>query len=205
MGALSMSAATFSQTKPSIRDVRDKIGWLCQLIRWLIVGWIAWNFYLNFEPLLKPAITAAQWNAHWGFDLKCRGNAICDMVEPVITVSDVYANRAVLFVTWAAAAILAMAVWQLMSHYLVGEILTVKAARALRMVGITGMIAALADVAVRPPMVAVLSTDIFRYYKWSDWVGPYDLLYVMIALITIALAHIQGTAAAISDEHQQFV
>lgn len=188
-----MNPSVETSCKPDVSVLRERIGWLCQLIRWLIVAWLVWNFYNVYGGLLNPEATAKEWNTYWG------------LAEGTVTTSKVYLNRVIVTLTYGSTVVLGYAVWQLMSGYLAGDIFSPQAARRLRWVGLTGIFSALIDVAVRPFLVGVLSTDNFKKVAWLDWVSPQDLLYVLIALFILALGYIQGTAAAISDEHQQFV
>jgi hypothetical protein len=188
-----MSSTLQSTERPSVLVLREKIGWLCQTIRWLIIAWLLWQLYYNLAPLMVPGQTAVEWNTYWG------------LAAGTITVTKVFINRAIVLVSWASAVILGFAVWKLMSSYLTGDILSARAARRLRLVGTTGLVSALIDIIVRPLVLGVLSTDIFKQIRFIDWFEPRDLLYILITLFLLALAYIQGTAAAISDEHQQFV
>jgi hypothetical protein len=188
-----MGSVLQSAGQPSIPLLREKIGWLCQLIRRLIVAWLIWQLYSNLLPLISPAQSAGDWNRYWG------------LPPETVTVTKVVINRAIVFVSLGAAAVLGMAVWKLMSGYLAGDILSAEAARRLRLVGLTGLASAVIDIIVRPLMLGVLSSDILKQVRFIDWFEPRDLLYVLIALFVLALAYIQGTAAEISDEHRQFV
>lgn len=179
--------------KPNVAILRQKIGWLCHLIRGLVIVWIVWQFYINFRPLMSPSVTAWEWNSYWGLALF------------TVTIKKVLLNRAIVFISWIAAAFLGWAVWRLMDAYLRGDILSPVAATQLRLVGITGLVAAITDIGVRPLLVGVLSTENFKHYQFMDWFEPRDLLYILIGLFILALSYIQGTAAAINDEHRQFV
>jgi hypothetical protein len=185
-------------TLPESRSVsllRQKIGWLCHLIRWLIVAWLAWSLYNIMSPLIfaGPAAAAVEWGKYWS------------LADGSITVGEVLINRGLALVSWAAAVVMGVAVWKLMSGYLTGDILSANAAGRLRQVGLTGLVAAAVDIIVRPLMLGVMSSDILKQIPLMDWVEPRDLLYFVIALFVLSLGHIQGTAAIISDEHKQFV
>jgi hypothetical protein len=173
--------------------LRSKIGWLCQLIRWLIVFWIVWALYLTLEPLGAAGQSAVNWNRYW------------ELPEGTVTVSKVIANRAVFLLNWALSAWLSYAVWKLMSGYLSGDILSVAAATRLRLVGVSGLVTALFDLVSPPLALSALSLDIIGKVPFLNWFEPRQLLYILIALFIIAIAYIQRTAAEISDEHKQFV
>lgn len=181
--------------RPSVSVLRLKIGWLCNLIRWMVVVWLAWQFYVNFEQFLwnGPSRTAVEWGKNWG------------LKDGSITLAGIWLNHAIVLVNWTVAASMGVAVWRLMRSYLAGDILSVEAARRLRLVGLTGLAAAAAEVVLRPFMLGALSIDIVRMIPMQNWVDPRDLLYFVIALFVLSLGHIQGTAAVISDEHKQFV
>jgi hypothetical protein len=193
--------ATFETTppatqRPDVPQLRQTIGWLCQLIRYLIVGYLIWIIYLVLEPITVIGVetTAAQWTTYWGLPK-----------ETPIQPQTVYYNRAIALISTGALWFLVRAVWNLMTGYLAGDIFSAAAARRLKRVGTTGVIAALVDVAIRPFMLGVMSTDIYAKATFYDWVGPVDLMYLLIALFILSLGHIHGTAAAISEEYQQFV
>jgi Protein of unknown function (DUF2975) len=188
-----MNASVENDIKPDVSQLQGKIGWLCQSIRWLIVVWLVWNFYTVYGGLLSPEATAKEWNAYWG------------LAEGTVTTTKVFLNRAIVTLTYGSTVIVGYAVWQLMSGYLSSDIFSPAAARRLRFVGLAGIFSALIDVAVRPFLVGVLSVENYSKVAWYDWASPQDLLYLLIALFILALAYIQGTAAAINDENKQFV
>jgi hypothetical protein len=181
--------------RPDVSLLRQKITWLCQLIRWMMTAFVLWALYANLQPLIinGASKSAIEWNAYWGLALG------------TVTETKVYMNRAIFLVSWAAAALLGWAIWKLMSGYLAGEILSAEAAQRLRLVGIIGFASAVIDIVVRPIALGVLSMDIVKQTPLLDWVEPRDLLYFCIALFVLSLGHIQGTAARINDEHRQIV
>lgn len=181
--------------RPQVSLLRTRIGWLCQLIRWLTTIWVLWTLYLNLKPIVIVGAgqSAVEWNTYWG------------LAEGTVTAAKVYMNRAIFFVSWASAALLGWAVWKLMTGYLNGEILSAEAARRLRLVGLIGFASAAIDVIARPLAVGALSPEILDKIHLLEWIEPRDLLYFMISLFVLSLGHIQGTAALISDEHKQFV
>jgi Protein of unknown function (DUF2975) len=190
-----LHTSELSVERPYLLALRLKIGWLCQLIRWLIVAWVLWALYQNLEPLFRPGVvqSAAEWNAYWG------------LAEGTVSPSKVYVNRAIFLVSWASAAFLGWAVWRLMSSYLAGDIFSAAASARLKHVGIVGFASAAIDIIARPFALAALSPSILSKVPLLTWVEARDLLYFVIALFVLSLGHIQGTAATISDEHQQFV
>jgi hypothetical protein len=173
--------------------LRGKIGWICHAIRWLVVLWSLWLLYLNLIPLESPAEAAVEWNKYWG------------LKEGSITVGEVFINRGFALASWLASALVALAVWRLTGGYLQGDILSAEAARKVRLVGVWGLVAIVVDIAIRAPMLAVLSTEIPGRIPFLDWFSTHDVFYTVIALFMLSLGHIQGTAAAISDEHRQIV
>jgi hypothetical protein len=181
--------------RPNMPRLRKTIGWLCELIRYLILGYLLWIIYIVLEPVVisSAEATAAEWTAYWGLE---KGT-----IQPY----SVYVNRSIALISTAALALLVHAVWDLMKGYLAGDIFSTAAARRLMRVGTTGVIAAATDIAIRPFMLGVMSTDIFAKATFYDWFGPVDLFYLLIALFVVSLGHIHGTAAAISEEYKQFV
>jgi hypothetical protein len=179
----------------NISVLRQKIGWICQLIRWLTVIWLLWWLYLLLTPLISvgPQQSATEWNTYWG------------LPPNSITVAEVYVNRCFALLSWATSAFVGYAIWQLMSGYLAGDILSAAAARRIRVVGLWGLAAVAIDIVIRPFMFGLMSTEILNKIAFMDWFSTHDLFYTVIALFVLSLGHIQGTAAAISDEHKQFV
>jgi hypothetical protein len=181
--------------RPSVSILRQKIGWICQLIRWLIVIWLLWWLYLILTQLISvgPQQSAVEWNTYWG------------LPPGSITVTEVYMNRAIALLSWATSAVVGYAIWQLMSGYLAGDILSSAAARRIRLVGLWGLAAIAIDIIIRPVMLGILSSDILGKVAFMDWFTTHDVFYTVIALFVLSLGHIQGTAATISDEHRQFI
>jgi multisubunit Na+/H+ antiporter MnhF subunit len=180
---------------PVLRVLQGKIGWLCQAIRWLMVAYVVWVLYRVLEPILisGAAFSAKDWATYWG------------LKEGSIEPASIYWNRGFALISWLSAFFLGLAVWRLMSSYLGGDVLSSNAAGKLRWVGVTGLVATLVDIAIRPAMLGVLSTEIFAKVNWLSWVDPIDLMYFLISLFVLSLGHVQHAAAVIAEEHKQFL
>lgn len=171
-----------------------KIGWLCQTIRALAVfnalltlwGFIhAWTTRAPYEltatnvfRLDVSGATAAQWNAVLAMSL----------------------------VLWLFVAALAFCIWRLFSIYLKGEVLTAHAALWLRRIGVVGLLTILADFIERSAVIYALGAHLPASAETKHiFIGTEDFIHVILALMLIALGHIQKTAADIADEHAQIV
>jgi hypothetical protein len=170
------------------------IVWLCQSIRALAVFYALlalWGFHhawatrapyeltaMNVFHLDVSGATAAQWNAVLAMSL-------C---------------------LWLFIAALSFCVFRLASIYLKGDVLSSEAALWLRRIGIVGLLAILADFVERSAVVYVLGAHLAEPAETRHiFIGTEDLIHVTLALMLIALGHIQKTAADIADEHSQFV
>jgi hypothetical protein len=173
--------------------LREKIGWICHLVRAFAFLWASWDLILTLWVWLHRSEHLARAEAWTG-------------VDPA-SVSDAgyWSAVAVVVAGWGFVAALTLAVWRLMGGYLQGEIFTVGAADRLRSVALTGFATETAAVIVKAVSLALMSPAIFAKAPLYIWLGPIDLLYLLMCGFLLALAAIFKTAAEIADEYAQFM
>ena len=171
-------------------ELRQKIGWICQSIRWLLLAFLAWSAW----RIISQSLDARE---------------IVDQIAKTrsvdVTVERFLWSRLPIFLDWFVAGGFVLAVWRLMSGYLAGDIFSAEAAKRLRLVGLAGLVAQIFDMAARPVAFAIESLDMMRGLPWSAYLAPLDLLLIIVAVFILGLARIYGAAAKISDEHLRFV
>lgn len=173
--------------------LREKIGWICHLVRACAFLWASWELFSILWVRLHRSELLARAEAWTG-------------VDPA-SVSDAgyWSAAAVVVAGWGFVAALALAVWRLMGGYLQGEIFTVEAAGRLRSVALTGFATATAAVVIKAVSLALMSPAILAKAPLHIWLGPIDLLHFLMCGFLLALAAIFKTTAEIADEYAQFV
>jgi hypothetical protein len=173
--------------------LREKIGWICHLVRAFAFLWASWELILTLWVWLHRSERLAKAEAWTG-------------VDPA-SVSDAgyWSAAAVEVAGWGFVAAVALAIWRLMGGYLQGEIFTVGAAGRLRSVALTGFATATAAVIINAVSLALLSPAILAKAPLHIWFGPINLLYFLMCGFLLALSAIFKTAAEIADEYAQFV
>ena len=183
-----------SPANPRLSTLRGKIGWLCQTIRVLAIGyallilWVfceAWATRAPYEArameLFKLDVSAAsatQWNAVLAMSLAL----------------------------WLCVAALSFSIWRLFSIYLAGEVFSLEAAVCLRRIGIAGLVAITADFIERSAVIYTLALHLPASANAKHiFIGSEDIVHIILVLMLLALAHIQKTAADIADENAQIV
>jgi hypothetical protein len=174
-------------------SLRRRIGWLCQTLRVALVAYCLWIF----------VSIATFWSDE--AQVVSRFASLKVDVEGIST-----AQRLAAFglssTTWALVVLACYAGWRLFSGYLEGRIFTPDAAGWLRSLALTGLIAALVDIAARPIMSLILTAHKGPgAHMVAVYLRPEDLSTLMLLATLLALAHIQKTAADIADEHSQIV
>jgi hypothetical protein len=186
-----MSDMTLTPATPlRLIELRQKIGWICQLVRWLVVAWLAWTLWRIFAQIFAAQDIVAAIS-------KSRG------VE--VTVQSFILARMVTLVDWGMAAFLGFNIWRLMSGYLAGDIFTATAARRLMFVGLAGLAAQVSDMVARPASFAIMSSDMLHKMPFESFFSPMDLLLLLCGIFIVGLARIFSAAAEINDENQQIV
>jgi hypothetical protein len=173
--------------------LRGRIGWLCQTLRFALVGYCLWML-----------VTFALF---WSDETRVVANfAMLKVDVEGLTAAQRIGGFGVSFLIWTMLASACHAGWRLFSAYLNGSIFTPDAAGWLRRLALMGIAAALFDIATRP-----LTSLILTAHKpggghiVSVFFRPEDLSTLMLLATLLALAQIQKTAADIADEHAQIV
>ena len=177
-----------------IEALRKRIGWICQLVRWLSVfyaGWIFWLigwFWSDGERVrrayaFKTKLTLTEpefWQRAIGYGL--------NIIDWLLVVAAIYA------------------VWQLMGEYLKGRIFQPGPSLWLRRIGTFGLAAMAVDILFRPILSGVMSLHMPQGARFiAIEFQPNDLLNIMFLLAFVALAHIFKSAAELADDHAQIV
>jgi hypothetical protein len=181
--------------EPGQRQLRQKIGWICHLVRFMSIAYAAWVLYLvvsfwSDEQRVVRAYSAAlnanvaggaPWQrlACFGIQLGC----------------------------WLALLGVVIAVWRLFSGFLSGSILSVQASRRLMLVGALGIIATGASTLAEPLLPLIISAHLAHSPAWefAHFLNPMSLLELTFCAILIALAHVFMTAAELAEENKGFV
>ena len=188
-----MPTQSSSALPSDLKRLQNRIAFICQAVRWMVVIWLAWILGLIFLPFTDPA----------GWIEKI--NKSPALAEAPISVANLIASRAVNLAVWAVAVLIGVAVWKLMTSYLQGDIFSETAATKLRRVGQAGLLTTLANVIARPLSLWVLSPAFFQNAPSISYFVPDDLLYLLISGLILSLARVYGAAAEISAENRQFV
>jgi hypothetical protein len=174
--------------------LRQRIGWLCHLLRFAALGYAAWVLglvILHWSSAERVARVYGGW-------LKADLSGV-QMWQRL-------AGFSISLVIWAFAAAACYSVWRLFSGYLAGRIFTVDAATWLRRIGSFGLIAQVIDVVARPLTTALVTLHLpadARHVAFAF--NPNDLVFVLFLCGFIALAHVYKAAAEIADDNAQFV
>ncbi|MGJ0534253.1 DUF2975 domain-containing protein [Methylocystis sp.] len=174
-------------------SLRRRIGWLCQTLRFALVGYCLWMLVTIVKFWSDESLVVSRFAS-----LK-------------VDVEDLSADQrlaafGVSFVIWTLLVVACYAGWRLFSGYLEGRIFTPDAAGWLRCLALAGLIAALVDIATRPLTSLILTAHkAAGAHMVSIYLRPEDLSTLMLLATLLALAHIQKTAADIADENAQIV
>jgi hypothetical protein len=174
-------------------SLRRRIGWLCQTLRVALVAYCLWMLVTIAMFWSDEALIVSRF-------------ASLKVDVEGLSAAQRLAAFGLSFVIWSLLVAACYAGWRLFSGYLEGRIFTPDAAGWLRALALTGLIAALVDIAARPIMSLILTAHkgpgahmVAVYFR------PEDLSTLMLLATLLALAHIQKTAADIADEHSQIV
>lgn len=174
--------------------LRQKIGWLCQVVRWASCFYAAWVFWLigrfwsDAEMVRRvyafqtqmPLTEPQGWQRALGYGVNA--------------------------VIWLVVVAAIFAVWQLMGEYLKGRIFEPSAAIWMRRIGSFGLLAMALDVITRPLLSGLMSLHMPQGARFiSLSFQPHDLLIVLFLLAFVALAHIFKTAAELAVDHAQII
>lgn len=184
--------AAISQTT-HLSALRGRIGWICQTIRALVIGFAIADFFAILDF----------WSDHGRVERHFQMVVKIDVsgASAAQYATAMASNMAV----WVFVAVTCFCLWRVFSLYLRGSIFTAESALWLRRAGILGFVTVLVDVATRSAIILALAAHLPAQQSHHGFVRLDDLLYVIFTLMVIALAQIFKTAAEIAGEHAQFV
>lgn len=192
--AASLDAAVPPAGNSQLSALRKKIGWICQALRLLIVGYVLWILWIVVH--------------YWGDREWVTATSLHTFAVDVSGASQTQfaIAFAVNLLLWGLLVATCFCLWRVLGLYLEGRIFTVEAALWLRRFGILGLVAATADIVSRSLIIMALTAHLPSTAEMHHGlITSADPLHFIFALIVIAFAHIFKTAAEIAGEHAQFV
>lgn len=186
-------SAAAAAPSPFAQALRQKIGWLCQLIRGMAVVWALWVLYLVVSTWSDRHRALATYGKIFKFD--------------PADVSDLnyYAAFGIQLFDWSLVATIAFVLWRLFSRYLAGDIFSLAAALGLRRLALVGVAAKVADILTRPAIFTLLTPDHGAGDRYAWLFQPHDLLDMIFITFLFSLAYIFKTATELAEEHAQIV
>lgn len=175
-----------------LTTLRGRIGWICQTIRALVIGFAVADLF---------AILAV-WADRESLERHYRGFLKIDLSGA--STGQFAIGLALNLVVWVFVAVTCFCLWRVFSLYLRGSIFSAESALWLRRAGILGFFTVLVDIGMRSAIILVLAAHLPANQN-HGYVRLDDLLYVIFTLMIIAVAQIFKTAAEIAGEHAQFV
>ncbi len=174
--------------------LRNRIGWLCQAIRFAAAAYAVW--------ILAIAIT--HWTNAERIGRVYGGWLKVDMTD--LQGWQRLAGFGVTMVIWSFAAAACYCAWKLFSGFLAGRIFTIDASLWLRRIGTFGLAAEIADILARPVITLLMTLHLPPASRtFAAPLNPNDLVFVLFFSSLIALAHIYKTAAEIADDAAQIL
>lgn len=194
-----MTEAVSPGAAPSAADsqlsaLREKIGWLCQFVRFAALAYSGFVIVASIIFWSDEAGVTERYRNLFGLDVSGLNpwQRLCAF--------------GVVFCIWAIAAGACYSAWRLFSLYLTGRIFAVDAAIWLRRVALFGAVATIADIVTRPLISVILTAHMPPgRHMVSVFIRPEDISNLMLLVGLLAIAHIFKTAAEIAGEHAQFV
>lgn len=176
-----------------LTTLRGRIGWICQTIRALVVGFAIADLF---------AILAV-WSDRESLERHYRGFLKIDLSDA--SRGQFATGLGLNLVVWVFVAVTCFCLWRVFSLYLRGSIFSAESALWLRRAGILGFVTVLVDIGMRSAIILALAAHLPASQSHHGYVRLDDLLYVIFTLMIIAVAQIFKTAAEIAGEHAQFV
>ena len=184
---------SFEQQSPQLSKLREKITWICQAVRWMIVAWLVWILVLVCLPLSDLQGTIDKINKSPLF------------ADAPVNVQNLVASRSVNLFVWVVAVFIGVAAWKLMTGYLQGDIFSELAANRLKRVGQAALFTTIVNALARPLSLWLFSPTLLYNQQLFGFFVPDDLLYLLISALILSLAKVYQTAAEINAENKQFV
>lgn len=189
-----MTDMTISAGDAKLSALREKIGWICRALQFLLVGYPLWILWIIIEYWSDRAFVEAHYQSFFKLDISSASYG-----QFAIAV-------ALHLIVWVLLTVMCFCLWRVLGLYLEGRIFTIETALWLRRAGILGLVTTIADFSTRSLIVLVLTEHLpSTADKHHGFINSEDPLHLILALIVIAFAHIQKTAAEIAGENAQFV
>ncbi len=174
-------------------NLRARIGWICHGIRIAAAAWLGWMVVMTLISWSDKAAVLKAYGNWFSTDFSAVSNA------------RYAAAFAVVLMTLLTAVPVAVCIWQLAGTYLAGRVFTVDAAVWLRRAGIFGVVAIIFSIVARAVVASIIAGQLVLIPPRGFFVLPQDVLYLIFALLVLALAHIFKAAAEMADDHAQIV
>lgn len=182
-----------SAPSPIALALRQKIGWLCQLIRYAAIIWSAWIFYLIVDFWRDREKVAAAYARAF------------DFAATPLSDAHYFSAFGLQLLAWSLSALVAAALWRLFSRYLAGEIFTVSAALALQRLAMVGAAALIIGIVERPIVFALATGGQAAATRHPPLFQPNDLLDAIFVVFLFSLGFIFKTAAEMAEDHAQII
>jgi hypothetical protein len=186
--------STEPAASPRLDALRGKIRIICHVIRVVTFGYalfVLWGIYDTWSD--RPKLTRG-YQAFYKLDITGASDT-----QYALAIGTSLA-------VWAALVVLCWFVWRLFGAYLRGAIFTRDSAARLQRIGFMGLLVVAFDFAMRPVTVYIMGMHLAdRGPAHRAFVRTDDVLYILIALVFVALGFIYKSAAEIADEHAQIV
>jgi len=184
---MSLAAATQAD------ELRRRVAPLCHGIRLGAVIWIVWASVATLSVFASKAQVAEHYGRFLNVDL-----------ANLPTWGYVTA-LAVILLDLAIAWLPVLFVWRLFGHYLRGDIFSLATVKEMSRCGWSDVAAVVTDVVARPLLAYALTQHLSESERHHFWTNPNDILYLLLALFIVALAHIFRASVEIADDNRQIV
>jgi hypothetical protein len=178
----------------SVDALRQRIGWLCQALRFAAPAYALWVFVL----LVRHWANAEEVTRAYSHLLRA------DLGEVPTTAR--LGGFCLHMIPWGLTAVACFQLWRLFSGFLAGRVFTLDAALTLRCLALAGLGAMATDMVVRPLLSIVVT---LHMPPGGRHVGfffqPNDLLNLMFLFGLFALAQVFKVAAEIAEDHAAIV
>ena len=174
--------------------LRERIGWLCQFVRFSALGYAVWTL----QSIMMLWLNRDRVIHHYGTWLRVDISGFADWQR--------VAGFVMHFGIWLLVAACVYNAWRLFSGFLAGRIFSLDAAILLRRCALFGLAAQIADMATRPLITGLLSLHLPKGARaMAVAFNQNDLVFLMFLAAFVALAHVFKTAAEIAEEHEGII
>jgi hypothetical protein len=188
-----MSLAPGATPRANDSELRRRVAPLCHIIRVSAVIWIVWASVVAVSLFASRAQVAEHYGRFLNVDL-------AGLPTPGYLLA-----LAILLTDLGIAWLPVIFLWRLFGHYLRGDIFSLAAVGEMRLCGWTGVAAVITDIVSRPPLAYALTRHLPEAERHHFWTSPNDILFLLMALFIVALAHIFRAGVEIADDNRQIV